>query len=62
MVSRGIAALMDVYTPTMDILIEWAQERLGKFYIHDHSLLETDLYETRAPQRFGIHTQEGLLR
>ena len=54
-VTRGLAELAQVPTPTMDRVIRWAQERLGKEYLRAGRVQGRDLGETRAPQRFGLH-------
>jgi hypothetical protein len=59
-VTRGIAALAGVPTPTMDQVITWAQERLGKEYLVDGRLQGRDVGASRAPQRYGFHTLHDL--
>ena len=54
-VSRAIAALADVETPTVDTVIAWAGERLGKDY------LGRDASEARVPQRYGLESLTQLL-
>ncbi len=53
-VTRGLAELAQVPTPTMDRVIRWAQEKLGKEYLRAGRVQGRDLGETRAPQRFGL--------
>jgi hypothetical protein len=54
-VSRAIAALAGVETPTIDRVVAWAGERLGKDYLgRDASL-------TRTPQNYGLDSLERLL-
>ena len=53
LVTRGIAELVGVPTPTIDAVITWAQEKLGKEYLRDGRVAGKDVAETRAPQRFG---------
>ena len=54
-VSRAIAALAGVETPTMDRVIEWAGEQLGKDY------LGRDSRQTRSPQNYGFANLAQLL-
>jgi hypothetical protein len=54
-VSRSIAALAEVETPTVDRVVAWAGERLGKDYLgRDASL-------ARIPQNYGLTDLEQLL-
>ncbi len=53
LVTRGIAELVGVPTPTIDAVITWAQEKLGKEYLREGRVAGRDVAETRAPQRFG---------
>ncbi len=55
-VTRGMAELVEVATPVIDRVIGWAQEKLGKEYLRDGKMAGRDIRETRAPQRFGIHS------
>jgi hypothetical protein len=59
--TRGIAELVEVPTPTMDKVINWAQDRLGKQYLIDGKLLGLDIKDTRAPQRYGLLNIESVL-
>ncbi|MBC8449587.1 MAG: NAD/NADP octopine/nopaline dehydrogenase family protein, partial [Chloroflexi bacterium] len=54
-VSRAIARLADVETPTMDEVIAWAGALLGKDY------LGRDAGEARTPQRYGLASLEALI-
>ncbi len=56
LVTRGIAELAGVSTPTIDAVITWAQEKLGKEYLRDGRVAGQDVSETRASQRFGHRT------
>jgi hypothetical protein len=54
-VSRAIALLAGVETPTMDQVIAWAGERLGKDYMgHDAD-------QTRRPQNYGLTSLQQLI-
>ncbi len=54
-ISRAIAQLVGVQTPTIDKVIAWAGDRLGKDYLY------RDLYEARIPQKYGLENLEQLL-
>jgi hypothetical protein len=54
-VSRAIAGLAGVETPTMDEVIAWAGARLGKDY------LGRDAGESRVPQKYGLKDLEQLI-
>jgi hypothetical protein len=60
--TRGIAELADVPTLSMDKVITWAQDRLGKQYLVDRKLHGRDVKDSRAPQRYGFLKLEGLLK
>ncbi|XP_033736610.1 opine dehydrogenase-like [Pecten maximus] len=59
-VMKGIAQIAGVDTPTIDIIIEWAQKQLNKEYIVGNRLNGKDIGETRAPQVYGFETIEDL--
>jgi hypothetical protein len=54
-VTRAIAGLAAVETPTMNEVIAWAGERLGKDY------LNRDAAEARIPQNYGLNSLEQLI-
>jgi hypothetical protein len=54
-VSRAIAQMADVQTPTMDRVIAWAGTRLGKDY------LGCDAGQARIPQAYGLDSLDQLL-
>lgn len=54
-VSRAIARLAGAETPTMDKVIAWAGEKLGKDY------LGRDMAAARIPQNYGLESLEQLL-
>lgn len=62
LVTRGIAEIAGVQVPMVDQVLAWAQEKLGKEYLVRGRVAGPDLAESRAPQRFGIHTFEDLLQ
>ncbi len=60
-VSRGISEIVDVPTPTIDMVVRWSQNRLGKSYLTQRGLTGADLAMTRCPQRYGFVTLHDLL-
>ena len=54
-VSRAIAGLAGVETPTIDKVIDWAGARLGKDYVG------RDADEARIPQKYGLESVEALI-
>ena len=54
-VSRAIAGLAGVETPTMDEVTIWAGSRLGKDY------LDQDICEARIPQKYGLESLEQVI-
>ncbi len=61
-VTRGIAELAAVSTPTMDRVITWAQTRLGKEYLADGKMLGSSIAASRAPQRYGFRTLNEVIK
>ncbi|MBE7469651.1 MAG: hypothetical protein DPW09_35385 [Anaerolineae bacterium] len=59
-VTRGLAELVAVQTPTIDEVIDWAQARLERCYLLDNRLSGPDLAETHAPQVYGIYSLEQM--
>lgn len=60
--TKGVADLMGVKTPTIDKVVKWCQDKLGKeFLTPDNKMAGKDLKETRAPQAYGITTKKALL-
>lgn len=62
LVSRGIAELVGMETPTITKVITWAQERNGRSYLVDGRVSGQDISHSRAPQRFGITELAPYLR
>jgi len=54
-VSRAIASLAGIETPTMDKVIAWAGAKLGKDYVG------RDASEARIPQKYGLRSLEELI-
>jgi NAD/NADP octopine/nopaline dehydrogenase, alpha-helical domain len=57
---KGVALLADVKTPTVDRLLVWCQQVMGKKYLVDGALDGPDLADTFAPQRYGFRTLDDL--
>jgi len=60
--TRGLAELLEVPTPTMDKVMTWGQEQLGKSFLVDGKMAGANLAETRAPQAVGITTKEDFFK
>merc|ERR1711990_676256 len=52
--TKGLAELLGGPTPTMDKVIIFAQEALGKSFLVDGKMCGPDIGGTRAPQAVGI--------
>nr|BAF36491.1 strombine/alanopine dehydrogenase [Marphysa sanguinea] len=61
LVSKGIAEVAGVPTPTIDSVISWAQQKMGKEYIVNGKLAGKDVSSTRCPQRYGLTTVDAIL-
>jgi hypothetical protein len=62
-VIKGFAEISGVPTPTVDLLLKWSQEKIGKEYITSSGRFDgKDISESRAPQRYGIKTREELMK
>ncbi len=61
LVTRGMAELAGVATPTIDRVIEWAQERLQHTYLVAGQVAGRDVAASHAPQRFGIRSLGELI-
>jgi len=62
LVTKGIASVVGVETPTIDEVITKTSAWIGKEYLIDGELIGRDVMTTRAPQRYGIDSLEGLIR
>jgi hypothetical protein len=62
LVTRGIAGLAGLKMPVVDRVLIWAQNQLGKQYLADGNLQGSDLYATRAPQRFDFNSLDQLFQ
>lgn len=59
-VLRGIAELVDVPTPTIDMMIEWHQKFMNIEFLKNGKLNPETIHLTTAPARSGITTIEQL--
>jgi hypothetical protein len=59
--TRGIAELAGVPTPTIDRVLYWSQDRLGREYLVDGKLIGGDLGSSRSPQRYGYQDLDSMI-
>ena len=57
---RGVAELCGLATPTIDLILTWAQGVMGKEYLVGGATCGRDLARTFAPQRFGFTRLEQI--
>ena len=60
-VSKSIGEMADVDTPTLDAVIEWSQNKLGKQYFVNGKLAGEDVHELRVPKNYGFRNLDDLL-
>ena len=60
-VVRGIAEIAGIETPTIDVVLAWSQERLGRHYLTGAGFVGADIASSRAPQRYGMTTLDEIL-
>jgi hypothetical protein len=60
-VTRAIAELAGVPTPTIDAVIEWAQAGMGRAYLNDGTVSGADVAGLPIPQNHGIDTLDDLV-
>mmetsp|Transcript_16039 Transcript_16039/g.37522 ORF Transcript_16039/g.37522 Transcript_16039/m.37522 type:complete len:408 (+) Transcript_16039:70-1293(+) len=61
--TKGVACLLDVKTPTIDAVLRWAQDKLGReFLTKDGKMEGKDVGLTRAPQAYGVRKKQDLLK
>ena len=60
-VTRAIAELAGVPTPTIDAVIEWAQAAMGREYLTDGALDGANVAGLPIPQNHRIHTLDDLV-
>jgi hypothetical protein len=61
-VTRALAELVSVDTPTIDAVISWAQLVLNKVYLIGDRLEGPDMADLPTPQNHGIFSVEELIR
>ncbi len=57
-VHKGLAEMVGVSMPKIDMLLKWCQKVMEKEYLVGGKLKGRDIGESRAPQRFGYHDFE----
>ena len=57
-VHKGLAEMVGVSMPKIDMLLKWCQKVMEKEYLVGGGLKGRDIGESRAPQRFGYHDFE----
>jgi len=57
--AKGLAEILEVPTPMMDKVMEWAQGCIGLEIIVDGKMCGKDVAQTRAPQAVGITTLDA---
>ncbi len=62
LVTKGIASVVGVETPTIDEVITNTSAWIGKEYLIDGRLIGRDVMTTRAPQRYTLDSLEELIR
>merc|ERR1719334_1000028 len=59
--TRGVAELLGVKTPTIDKVMYWCQDKLGKeFLTKGGKMAGANVSETRAPQAYGVTSKSQL--
>jgi hypothetical protein len=58
---KGIAEILGVDTPMMNIILTWTQEKMGKEYLINNKLQGKDIKEANVPQSFDINTLNQLI-
>jgi hypothetical protein len=61
-VLKGLAALASIPTPTLDAVLGWAQQWMGKRYLEHGALSGADVATSGAPQRFGLDSLSAAVR
>jgi hypothetical protein len=60
-VVKAIGEMAAVATPTLDAVIEWSQQKLGKQYLVNEKLTGANVHELRIPQNYGVNNLSDLL-
>jgi len=61
LIIRAIAELAEIETPSIDMVLSWAQKHMKKQYLINGKLIGKDLKETAIPQQYGINSLEELI-
>jgi len=62
LVTKGIALILNVETPTIDKVITKISGWIGKEYLVGGRMIGCDATATRVPQKYGINSLKGLLQ
>lgn len=62
MVLKGMAKILDLETPTIDLMIRWCQEKVDLVYLDDEDAFGPAASNSGAPQANGFHTVEALVQ
>jgi hypothetical protein len=60
-ITRALAEIANVETPTIDEVISWAQSAMQKVYLVGGSLEGTDARDLPIPQHHGVSTLRHLI-
>jgi hypothetical protein len=61
-ITRAVAEIANVPTPTIDEVIEWAQAKMRKIYLADGKVEGPDAQDLPLPQNHGVSTLPDLTR
>eukprot|EP00921_Rhytidocystis_pertsovi_P007906 GHVQ01013082.1.p1 GENE.GHVQ01013082.1~~GHVQ01013082.1.p1 ORF type:complete len:472 (+),score=53.05 GHVQ01013082.1:484-1899(+) len=61
-VLKNIAQMLAIPTPSIDFMIEWHQQFMGRQYVINGRLNPTTIPETSAPEAYGIKDLDQLVR
>jgi hypothetical protein len=59
---RAVAEMIDSPTPTIDEILYWAQEHLGRTFLNGKKLHRAGNHDLPLPANFGIKDIDGLVR
>merc|ERR1719215_745126 len=60
--AKGLAEILEIPTPTIDKVMEWAQKCIELEIMVDGKMTGKDLHKTRAPQGVGVTTVKEFLK
>ena len=60
LIIKSISKIVNVDTPTIDLIIGWYQDSLGKSYVLKDGTFGKDILECNIPHNFGIDSLEKL--